>query len=400
LSENTEQSTSPSATCTEKDDLVIAAEEDEEEEEPESSNYRVTSEEPQAAVARLQIPCKAKLVGGKQICFLGLMSGGHERKFLEEAGSSFAIPHEEEYFGSLSSTDLTTACEDLSLKVFVASRCLARRLEQESKEAKELSVAAATSLQSRVAELEGRLAAEQERNQQLLRAKEDEAKASHAALEVLRLDMENLTSAKEDFDAQLRDKDARLTEAQNETSRLNSVLERYRIEHIRCAEVLRSEVLELLGQCNLDALPTLFPQCTVGAFYEWVSTCFDLITMNTKIFGELGAAVRFRTLAYYVCSLIPADRPSSEKTVSKNDLRRLTKDYYGWLADAELDVAHLPVLAKNLAKNFMNTFFAERESRLTLDESVRLSAQVRRNNFYFCSIPTLVPTYDDVTMLF
>jgi hypothetical protein len=240
-------------------------------------------------------------------------------------------------------------------------------------------------LQSRVAELEGRLAAEQERNQQLLRAKEDEAKAFHAALEALRLDMENLASAKEDLDAQLHDKDAKLTEAQNKTSRLNSVMERYRTEHIRCAELLRSEVLDVLGQCNLDAPPTLFPQCTVGVFYEWVSACFDLITMNTKIFIELGAAEGVRTLAYSVCSLIPADRPSSEKTVSKNDLRWLTKDDYGLPADAELDVAQLPVLAKNLAKNFMNTFFAKRGSRLTHDESVRLSAQVRRRSFYFCS---------------
>jgi hypothetical protein len=146
------------------------------------------------------------------------MSGGHERKFLEEARSSFTIPHEEEYFGNLSSADLTTAHWDLSLKAFVASRCLARRLEQESKKAKELSVAAATSLQSQVAELEARLADEQERNQRLLWTKEDEAKASHATLVTLRLDMENLASAKEDLDAQLRDKDARLTKAQNETS--------------------------------------------------------------------------------------------------------------------------------------------------------------------------------------
>jgi hypothetical protein len=79
------------------------------------------------------------------------MSGGHDHKFLEEAGSSFAIPHEEGYFGNLSSVDLITACGDLSLKAFVASRCLARRLEQEGKEAKELSVAAATSLQNQVA---------------------------------------------------------------------------------------------------------------------------------------------------------------------------------------------------------------------------------------------------------
>jgi hypothetical protein len=38
------------------------------------------------------------------------------------------------------------------------------------------------------------------------------------------------------------------------------VLERYRAEHIRSAETLRSENLELLGQCNLDAPPTAFPQ--------------------------------------------------------------------------------------------------------------------------------------------
>jgi hypothetical protein len=74
----------------------------------------------------------------------------------------------------------------------------------------------------------------------------------------------------------------------------------------------------------------------------------------------------------------------SEKTVSKSDIRRLTKDNYGWPSDVELDVSKLPVLARNLAKNFMNTFFAERGSRLTLDESFRLSAQVRRSDLLFC----------------
>jgi hypothetical protein len=157
-------------------------------------------------------------------------------------------------------------------------------LEQESKRAKELSIAATTSLQSRVTELEGRLAAEQERNRQLLQAKEDEAKTSQAALEALCLDVEDLASTKEDLDVQLRDRDAKLAEAQKEANQLSDVLERYRAEHIRSAETLGSEVLELLGQCNLDALPTSFPRCTVGVFYEWVSACFDLITMNTKIF--------------------------------------------------------------------------------------------------------------------
>jgi hypothetical protein len=211
-SEGTEQSASPSATVTEKDDFAIAAEEGEEEE-LESSSYRVTPEEPRAAAVRLQVPTEAKLVGGKQIRFLGLTSGGHERKFLEEAGSSFAIPHEEEYFEKLSSTELTTACGDLSLKAFVASRCLARRLEQESKEAKKLTAAATSALQNQVAELEGRLAAAQEGNQKLLQAKEDIVESSEAALEALRLDVEALTSTKEDLHAQLLDKEAKLAEA-------------------------------------------------------------------------------------------------------------------------------------------------------------------------------------------
>jgi hypothetical protein len=150
------------------------------------------------------------------------------------------------------------------------------------------------------------------------------------------------------------------------------------------------DILEMLGQCNLGAPPTSFPRCTVEAFYEWVSACFDLVAMNTKIFGELGAAVGVRTLAYSVCSLVPADRPSSENTISKGDLRWLTKDNFEWPTDAELDVAQLPVLAKNLAKNFMNTFFAQRGFCLTFDESVRLSAQVRRSHFCFCFKTLLV----------
>jgi hypothetical protein len=140
--------------------------------------------------------------------------------------------------------------------------------------------------------------------------------------------------------------------------------------------------LQLLDQCNLSAPPIPFLRCTVESYYEWVNACFDLLSTNTKIFGELGAAVGVRTLAYSVCSLVPSDRPSSEKTISKSDLRRLTKDNFEWPTDADLDVGQLPMLPKNLAKNFMNTFFAQRGYRLTLDESARLSAQVHRS--YLC----------------
>jgi Icc-related predicted phosphoesterase len=93
------------------------------------------------------------------------MSGGHERKFLEEAGSSFAIPHKEEYFGEFSSVDLIIACGDLALKGFVASQCLARKLEREDKEVKDSSAAVVASLQTRMAKLEKLLVIEQDRSQ-------------------------------------------------------------------------------------------------------------------------------------------------------------------------------------------------------------------------------------------
>jgi hypothetical protein len=95
------------------------------------------------------------------------MSSGHERKFLEEAGSSFTIPREEEYFGNFSSADLITACGDLALKGFVASWCLVRKLEREDKEAKDSSATAVASLQTRVAEPEKLLGVEQDRSQRL-----------------------------------------------------------------------------------------------------------------------------------------------------------------------------------------------------------------------------------------
>jgi hypothetical protein len=174
-SENTSQSTSPSATGAEKDNSGAEAEE---EDEPESSIYRVMPEEPHVVAAQLQIASKAKLIGGKQIRFLGLMSGGHDRRFLDEAGSSFAIPHEEEYFSSFSTKDLVVACGDLALKSFVASRCLARKLEREQQEAKDSLTAVAASLKTRVAELEKLLASEQDQSKRLEQEKEDSAKSS------------------------------------------------------------------------------------------------------------------------------------------------------------------------------------------------------------------------------
>jgi hypothetical protein len=70
--------------------------------------------------------------------------------------------------------------------------------------------------------------------------------------------------------------------------------------------------------------------------------------------------VGVRTQAYSMCSLVSANCPSSEKTIGMGDLQRSMKDDFSWPTDAELDVSKLPVLAKN----FMNTFFANADPAL------------------------------------
>lgn len=125
-SSGTEQSTSPSAAASEND---CTSPEDNEEDEPKSSNYRVTPEGPEEPAARVGVHVGAKLIGDKQIRFLNLMSGGHERRFLTKAGSSFSIPHEEEHFVTISAKELVVSCGDLALKGFITSCCLARKLE-------------------------------------------------------------------------------------------------------------------------------------------------------------------------------------------------------------------------------------------------------------------------------
>jgi hypothetical protein len=119
--------------------------------------------------------------------------------------------------------------------------------------------------------------------------------------------------------AQLVDKEAKLAKAQKEAGELNGTLERYRADHIRSAGTLRDDILELLGQCNLVAPPIPFPNCTVESFYEWVNAYFDLIVMNTKIFGELGAAVGFghwRTLyARWFPRIAPLQRRPSARAI-------------------------------------------------------------------------------------
>jgi hypothetical protein len=110
-----------------------------------------------------------------------------------------------------------------------------------------------------VTKLEKLLTSSQDRGDRLQWEKEENAKTSQAATEALRSEVEILSCAKEDPASQLRDKDIELPNAKGEVTRLKDTLEWYRSRHIRNNEMLCDDMLELLGQCNLERPPTSFP---------------------------------------------------------------------------------------------------------------------------------------------
>lgn len=71
----------------------------EEEQSESGSGFCVTPDEPREAVERLGFPSTTRVIGAKVIGALKFHSGGHERKFLEEAGQSFCLPQMEEELG-------------------------------------------------------------------------------------------------------------------------------------------------------------------------------------------------------------------------------------------------------------------------------------------------------------
>jgi hypothetical protein len=70
--------------------------------------------------------------------------------------------------------------------------------------------------------------------------------------------VERLTSAKEDLTGQLRDKDTELASVKDETYHVANALGRYQSQHIRSAEMLRDDVLELLAQAPTNFVPPMY----------------------------------------------------------------------------------------------------------------------------------------------
>ena len=96
---------------------------------------------------------------------------------------------------------------------------------------------------------------------------------------------------------------------------------------------------------------------------------------GSQFFGELNAGVAACLLIAIVCSLLEAPA-GGEASVSKAKFRTLHGPGVQWPSTEEVKPETLPALPRNIAKNFMATFFQERGRELVAHEGERMKAQV------------------------
>ena len=82
---------------------------------------------------------------------------------------------------------------------------------------------------------------------------------------------------------------------------------------------------------------------------------------GSQFFGELNAGVAARSLIAVVCSLLEAPA-GGEASVSKLKLRTLRDPGVQWPSTEEVKPETLPALPRNIAKNFMATFFSRKKA--------------------------------------
>ena len=122
---------------------------------------------------------------------------------------------------------------------------------------------------------------------------------------------------------------------------------------------LQSEMHSLLECFGIDAPPLAGEDVNsveLIEFFHWLRCCVAMTDCGSQFFGELNAGVVARSLIAAVCSLIEA--PAGGKAVvSKTRLRTLRDPSVQWPSTDEVKPEALAALPRNIAKNFMATFF-------------------------------------------
>lgn len=140
-------------------------------------------------------------------------------------------------------------------------------------------------------------------------------------------------------------------------------------------EKLFEEMPEFLAYYGLIAPAMDRENVDISAFFDWVRSCLAMLDAGAQLHSDLSAAVAACTLAASVCRLFPDDA-ANPQSISKAQLRHLRDPRYKWPADEEVFPEALSALPKNIAKNFVSSFFSARGANLVRAEGVRLHEQV------------------------
>jgi hypothetical protein len=134
------------------------------------------------------------------------------------------------------------------------------------------------------------------------------------------------------------------------------------------AEPLQTEVDELLGKLGLVA-PDLSPNApTISELFQWLRACVAMANSGSRAMGDLSAAVAVRSLSAAICRLLPAGG-GANAAFTKAQLRSMRDATFEWPPPEEIRPNALPLLPKNITRNFTATFFKDKRANPHPDRS-------------------------------
>ncbi|RLN03775.1 hypothetical protein C2845_PM13G10910 [Panicum miliaceum] len=250
--------------------------------------------------------------------------------------------------------------EDLAKKTLIATRCASRQLESQTSVLAEVA-----SLKRKMAKLEEeKTALEGELNH-------EKTQLASAAEKSKGLEDQLVKSRAEASDAKTK-----LAASQEKCSKVKEKLNLIRGAIANGVEALLSEMPKFMSKYGLTPPELQVEGLDVNQFFDSLRTCLAMLDAGSKLRGDL-TVVTARTLAASVCSLLPSDARSSP-VITKAQLRTLRRYTFGWPSDKAMRPEKLPPLSKNIAKNFMESFFKGKGSELVHHKGLRIREQLQK----------------------
>jgi len=136
------------------------------------------------------------------------------------------------------------------------------------------------------------------------------------------------------------------------------------------AEPLQIEVDELLEKLGLVA-PDLSPNAptiSISELFRWLRACVAMANSGSWAMGDLSAVVAVRSLSAAICRLLPAGG-GADAAFTKAQLWSMRNATFEWPPPEEVRPDALPLLPKNIARNFTVTFFKDKRANPRPDRS-------------------------------